>query len=97
MYEAAAWTPDVRPGWVTSFKKQSALKLQTAQAGSIYKGAHSTCAGRRASLKELAAVGRAGKRSRETDLVQAVGQEIQEEKQEPSSSSSSIIYSMYEV
>ena len=51
--------PDIRPGWVISFKKQSTLKLHTAPAGILYEGVHSTCAGGRASPKKLTAGGRA--------------------------------------
>ena len=51
--------PDIRPGWVISFKKQSTLKLRTAPAGILYEGVHSTCAWGRASPKKLTAGGRA--------------------------------------
>ena len=70
MDEAAAWPPYVRPGWVRGFKKQSTLKLLTAQAESIYKEVCSTRPGGRTSLKELVAGGNVSGRHEFRDAKQ---------------------------
>ena len=67
------------------FQEKITLKLCRAPAESIYNRARSTQAGGSASGRPEFSKAQAGKRSRETNLVQAVGQEIPEEKGEPSS------------